>query len=229
MCGRYTLTVQEQDLIAEFDLIAGDIGDYAVRYNIAPTQNAPVVRVIESRRRVDPLRWGLIPHWAKDIKIGNRMINARSEEAESKPAFRNALRMRRCLVPCTGFFEWKVLDDGNSTRPGKQPYYIRRADERVFALAGMWERWHAPNGSTVESYTILTTAPNDLLSTLHDRMPVIISPDEYALWLDPNMQDAIRLRSLFSPFPARDFVAKPVSTKVNSPANDSPECIHEVD
>ena len=162
MCGRYTLTASEEQLNEEFNAIVGDELRRA-RFNIAPTQNVPVVRVMGNDRRLDALRWGLVPHWAKDIKVGSRMINARSEEAASKPAFRSRLRKQRCLVPCTGFFEWKVIADETSRQPRKQPYYIRRRDERVFALAGMWERWQDSAGATVESYTILTTSPNDLL------------------------------------------------------------------
>jgi len=227
MCGRYTLMVQEQDLIAEFDLIGDGNCDYAVRYNIAPTQNVPVVRVVEGQRRLNPLRWGLVPFWAKDLKIGSRMINARSEEAASKPAFRSALRKHRCLVPCTGFFEWKVVGESTARKPAKQPYYIHRRDNRVFGLAGIWERWNAPDGALVESYSILTTSPNDLVATLHDRMPVIVRRDAYALWLDAEMQDTTRLQPIFAPFPATDFVANRVSTRVNTPLHDAPDCIEE--
>jgi putative SOS response-associated peptidase YedK len=130
--------------------------------------------------------------------------------------------------PCTGFFEWKVIADEGSTKPKKQPYYIRRRDERVFALAGMWERWQDPAGSTVESYTILTTAPNDLLRSLHDRMPVIVRPNDYALWLDPSMQDVSRLLPLFSPFAPADFRGQPGGNKGGSPAHDDPACIQEI-
>jgi putative SOS response-associated peptidase YedK len=170
---------------------------------------------------------GPCPALAKDLKIGSRMINVRSEEAASKSAFRSALKRQRCLVPCTGFFEWKAVADEGSKKPKKQPYYIRRQDDGVFALAGLWERWHASDGALVESYSILTTKPNELVSSLHDRMPVIVRRDDYDFWLDPNMQDAERLRSIFAPFPADDLVANPVSTTVNSPAHDKPECIDE--
>ena len=226
MCGRYTLTVQEPELAEEFDISLGDC-PYFVRYNIAPTQNVPVIRIVEGQRQLRPLRWGLVPHWAKDLKIGSRMINARSEEAASKPAFRSALRKQRCLVPCTGFFEWKAVADG-SKKPRKQPYYIRRRDNRVFGLAGVWERWKAPDGALVESYSILTTSPNELVRSLHDRMPVILRRDDYDLWLDPAMQDASRLNPVFTPFAPTEMVATPVSTEVNSPTHDTPGCIQEV-
>ncbi len=226
MCGRYTLTAQERELEEEFGLIID--GEARPRYNIAPTQRAPVVRVIEGRRRLEELRWGLVPHWAKDIKIGSRMMNARSEEAAGKPAFRSPLRKQRCLVPCTGFYEWKPVADDRSRRPKKQPYYIRRHDGGLFALAGVWDRWSDAEGLTVETYSILTTSPNDLLRTLHDRMPVMVRPDDYALWLDPAMQDASRLQPLFAPFSSADFTASAVSTRVNSPAHDDPGCIENI-
>lgn len=225
MCGRYTLTAEEKQLDDEFNLIVS--GHLRPRFNIAPTQQVPVVRMIDGSRRLDELRWGLVPRWAKDIKVGSRMINARSEDAANRPAFRAPLRKQRCLVPCTGFFEWKLVADEQSRHPRKQPYYIRRRDARLFALAGLWERWQNPDESTVESYTIMTTAPNELMRSLHDRMPVIVRRDDYALWLDPNMQDTTRLQSLFSPVPNTDFVANPVGTRVNSPKFDDPACIQE--
>ncbi|RME40343.1 MAG: SOS response-associated peptidase [Planctomycetota bacterium] len=225
MCGRFTLTADADELAEEFDLIAG--ASLPPRYNIAPTQPVPIVRVLGDRdvRRLDPLRWGLVPPWAKDPSIGNRMINARSEEAAAKPSFRTPLRRQRCLVPCTGFYEWKrpASDPrGNKTR---QPYYIRRRDERVFALAGLWERWQGSDGTVVESFTILTTEANELVRPLHDRMPVIVAPKHYALWLDPGMQDVDRLVPLLRPHPAEGFLAFEVDCYVNSPAHDDPRCI----
>jgi len=135
------------------------------------------------------------------------------------------LRRQRCLVPSTGFYEWKVVGNLDSRRPKKQPHYIHRKDERVFAFAGLWDRWHDPEGETIESYSILTTEPNDLIRPLHNRMPVIVPREHFALWLDPHMQDVERLRFLFHPFPGQDLVADPVSTRVNSPSHDDPECI----
>jgi len=225
MCGRYTLTALDEQLREEFDLIVNE--PLRPRYNIAPTQNVPVILATDSGRELRELRWGLVPSWAKDIKIGVGMINARSEEAANKPAFRAAMRKRRCLVPCTGFFEWKLIADDKSRHPKKQPHYIHRQDNRVFALGGLWDRWQSPDGATVESYTILTTSPNDLLRSLHDRMPVIIGREDYALWLDPIMQDVSRLTPLFPPISPEKFVVNPVSTRVNSPAHDDPACIEE--
>lgn len=228
MCGRYTLVTFREQLAEEFELYEVEL--MRPRYNIAPTQTLPVIRVLsnDERRQLNELRWGLVPKWAKDPSIGSRMINARSEEAATKPSFRVPLRRQRCLVPSTGFFEWKLVGDEGSRRPKKQPYYIHRRDERVFAFAGLWDRWQGSDGCIVESYAILTTEPNELMRPLHKRMPVIVRPDDYALWLDPKMQDADRLRHLFSPFPSAELVACPVGTRVNSPAHDDTTCIQGI-
>ncbi len=227
MCGRYTLTVQDEELYQEFHAIVGTEIRRA-RYNISPTQMVPVVRVMSGQRQIDDLRWGLVPPWAKDIKIGSSMINARSEEAASKPAFRSPLRKKRCMIPATGFFEWKTIAQEGLSKPKKQPYYTRRRDERVFGLAGMWDRWNAPDGSIIESCSILTTSPNDLLRSLHDRMPVIVRPEDYTLWLDSDMQDPGQLKPLFESYPSADFVMVKVGMKINSPAQDTPDCIQEI-
>jgi len=220
VCGRYTLAAFEDQLREEFELIEAELRGQ--RYNIAPTQSAPVVRAMETGhgRRIDELRWGLIPHWAKDAGIGNRMINARSEGVESKPSFRGPLRRRRCLIPTTGFYEWKKVDGGTKSRPRKQPYYIHMLDNRVFAFAGLWDCWKSAEGEVVESYTILTTEPSDCVRSLHDRMPVIISRGDYALWLDPKVQEVEPLSRLLAPYRGDDLVAHAVGTQVNSPARD---------
>lgn len=225
MCGRYTLATVQEQLVEEFDLFETELIE--PRFNIAPTQSAPVVRMIESgsKRQLDSFRWGLIPHWAKDPSIGSRMINARSEGVEAKPAFRTPLRRQRCLVPCTGFYEWKKLEGGTRSRPRKQPYYIRRLDERVFAFAGLWDRWRAPGGETIESYAILTTEPNERVRPLHNRMPVIVAPGDYELWLDPTVQGVDPLKRLFQPYPSDELVAYAVGTQVNNPARDDASCI----
>lgn len=224
MCGRYTLTAVEQQLVEEFEL--DELESLPPRYNIAPTQVAPVVHVTKEngRRELAMHKWGLIPHWTKDPTIGNRMINARAETAAEKPAFREAMKRQRCLVPCTGFYEWKVLNPG-AKKPAKQPYYIRRHDNGVFAFAGLWDRWRSPDGEAVDSFTILTTEPNELMRELHDRMPVIIPRDEYGAWLDHQLLDAERLATLLRPCPAGELVAHPVSTRVNNPRFDDPACI----
>lgn len=223
MCGRYTLTSPSEQLAAVFEFSETRL-EWTPRYNIAPTQPAPVVRAVEAGdRRLDLLRWGLIPAWADDPAVGSRLINARSETAADRPAFRAALRRRRCLVPATGFYEWQ--------RAGKrkQPHHICMRDGRVFALGGLWERWEGPEGEQIESYTILTAEANKLVRPLHNRMPVVIAPDQYALWLDPVCQDAAKLQSLLRPCPPDEMVAYAVGTRVNSPANDDPSCIEPLE
>jgi putative SOS response-associated peptidase YedK len=231
MCGRYTLTVLQQQLADEFELY--ELEAFEPRYNIAPTQEAPIVRVAEHHKNRELVihKWGLIPHWAKDPSIGNRMINARAETAAEKPAFRTALRRQRCLVPCSGFYEWKALDEASGRGQGskKQPYYIRRGDERIFAFAGLWDRWRSPDGEEIGSFTILTTEPNELMRDLHNRMPVIIAREYYALWLDGATQDPAQLAPLLRPCPADELVAYPVSTRVNNPKFEDPSCIQAVE
>jgi putative SOS response-associated peptidase YedK len=229
MCGRFTLATAPEVLAEHFDL--DEIPDLRPRYNIAPTQNVPAVRLIiedgqrrqRRQRRLHLLRWGLIPSWAKDRSIGNRMINARSETAADKPSFCRALRRRRCLVVADGFYEWQ--------RQGRarQPYLIRMRDRRPFGIAGLWEQWVSPDGEAIESCTLLTTTPNELVGQIHDRMPVILHPKDYDLWLDPQTQDPAALKDLLRPCPADVLEAFPVSTRVNSPALDDPGCIEPLD
>ncbi len=190
------------------------------RYNIAPSQEAPVVRADAAGGRVlAPMRWGLIPSWAKEAKIGYRMINARAETVAEKPAFRSALRHRRCLVPADGFYEWRKLGTV------KQPYRITRADGAPFAFAGLWERWRAPDGGLIDSFTIITTAANELLRPIHDRMPVILDPADHGPWLDTDgVAPAEAARRLVACADAK-LAAVAVSTRVNSPKNDDPACI----
>jgi len=216
MCGRYTLTASPEQL-AEL-LGIEEVEDFAPRFNIAPTQEVPVARVLlqGDGRQLDLLRWGLVPFWAKDPKIGNRMINARAETVAEKPAYRTALRRRRCLVMADGFYEWR------KTPEGKQPYYITLEHGGPFAIAGLWEKWD--KGDPILSCTLLTTTPNELVARVHNRMPVILAPEDYDLWLDPGVQDPEALRHLLGPFPAAQMMAVPVSTLVNSPRNDQPDC-----
>ena len=219
MCGRYTLGAPDDDLADLFDL--PEVPSLEPRYNIAPTQPVAVVRLAEARevRELQMLHWGLIPSWSQDAGVGARMINARSETAAAKPSFRAAFRHRRCLIPADGFYEWQ------RTGGRKQPHYIRRRDQGPFALAGLWEHWEGPEGPVIESCTILTTASNELLGPLHDRMPVILDPAAYAEWLDPSITDAARVRPFLRPYEADDLVAYPVSTHVNNPRNDDRRCI----
>ena len=225
MCGRFTLTDPDQDLTVQFNL--PEIPDLKPRYNIAPTQPVAAVRVAEDAASADggvarelvQLRWGLIPFWAKDPAIGARMINARSETAAEKPAFRAAFKRRRCLVIADGFYEWQKQNGG------KQPFFIHLEDGRPFAFAGLWEHWEGADGSVVESCTLLTTVPNDLLRPLHNRMPVILLPGDYELWLDPEVQQPDLLKPLLGPYLAGEMEAYPVSRWVNKPQNDDPRCI----
>jgi putative SOS response-associated peptidase YedK len=212
------------DLLAELFALA-ETPELAPRFNIAPTQDAPVVRAGRDGGppRLDMLRWGLIPWWAKDVTVGARMINARAETAADKPAFREALRRRRCLVPADGFFEWRTTPDG------KQPYCFRRADEAPFALAGVYERWRdraaGEDAPPLRSFSILTTAANELVRPLHDRMPVIVEPEHFDRWLDPETQDPSAVDDLFEPTPAELMIAYPVTRRVNRPENDDASCV----
>ena len=219
MCGRFTLF--EADAILSKDFGAPISFDLQPRYNIAPTQQILAVRqsIGGKGREAVFLRWGLIPHWAKDPSIGNRMINARAETVGEKPAFRSAFRSRRCLVPSSGFYEWKKEERG------KQPYFIRPKGRSSFAFAGLWEQWQGPEGSLVESCTLITTEANELISRLHDRMPVILPPSEYALWLDPGISDGRRLIPHLQPYPANALEAFPVDAIVNNPKMDDSRCI----
>jgi putative SOS response-associated peptidase YedK len=169
------------------------------------------------------MRWGLIPFWAKDPSIGSRMINAMSETAAEKPAFREAMSKRRCLVPADGFYEWQKLSSKE-----KQPYSFGMSDNSIFAFAGLWEKWKGPENQVIETCTILTTKPNAVTAEVHDRMPVILMPEDYDLWLDPGMTDPAHVTDLLHPCGARLMRKFPVSTRVNSVKNDDPECAAEV-
>jgi putative SOS response-associated peptidase YedK len=218
MCGRYTLTVPGDALIEAFDL--SSLPELRPRYNVAPTQEAPVVRAADDGgRRLDLLKWGLVPYWAEDPSIGNRMINARAETAADKPSFRTSFKKRRCLVAADGFYEWKKAEGGT-----KQPYFIHLRDGSPFAFAGLWDRWRRDDREIL-SFTILTTAPNELVRPLHDRMPVILPRGDYGLWLDPEVSDRQRLTALLEPYDPGAMEAYPVSRFVNAPANDGPRCI----
>ena len=218
MCGRFTLSTPVQTLAELFDV--KEKAALPPRYNIAPTDPVLAVRVPSesANRELALLRWGFVPAWAKEIGVGNRMINARSETVATSPAFRAAFRRRRCLIPADGFYEWQRLERG------KQPFFIHMRDEQPFAFAGLWEIWEGGDGAVVESCTIITTEPSDLVRPVHDRMPVILDPEHYELWLDPR-QKPDRLQALLRPYAADKMVAEPVSTVVNNPANDVPECI----
>ena len=222
MCGRYRLSRRKQLIADYFDTV--DEIDWEPRYNIAPTQNVGIIRQDREApvRKFSLVRWGLIPYWAKDPSIGQKMINARSETVLDKPAFREAFHDRRCLVPADGFYEWARA--GSS----KQPMHIGMQDDSLFAFAGIWDRWKGASGDLVETCSILTTTPNSLLADVHDRMPVILEPENYELWLDPGFKDLNTLTAMLKPFDPAQMKWYPVSTLVNSSANDDPRCATEV-
>ncbi len=238
MCGRFTLRTPATVLIEHFDLDVRDASQLALfepRYNIAPTQEIVVIRAdAAGGRAAAKLRWGLIPSWTKAITPGPPMINARSESLAEKPTFRTAFRRRRCLIPADGFYEWKQSE--SASRGKKQPYYIHRPDHAPFAFAGLWESWapppssadispEAPSPPSIESCTIVTTAANSALTDLHDRMPVVLAPNDYNTWLDPAIEEPAQLNFLLSACPDDELVAEPVSTHVNRVANDDARCI----
>lgn len=214
MCGRFTLFESSQVLSREFGVLIPS--PLAPRYNIAPTRTVAVVRTRPEvgEREFALLRWGLIPSWAKDPSIGARMINARAETAPGKPAFRNAFRRRRCLVPASGFYEWRK--QGRV----KQPYYISLRETRTMAIAGLWDRWEGTGDAPIESCTLLTTEANELIAPLHDRMPAILPPESYDLWLNPSEQDPAVLHPLLASYPPDTMAAYPVSRRVNDPSVD---------
>jgi putative SOS response-associated peptidase YedK len=224
MCGRYRLTAKERFLSELFNLDPEDV-DWAARWNIAPTQQVATIRQYrkEPKRKFALMRWGLIPYWSKDASIGVKAINAMSETAAEKPLFREAMRKRRCLIPADSFYEWKQT--GMKSKP---PYNIGLADDGVFAFAGLWERWKDKAGSVIETCTILTTTANALVQDVHNRMPVILEPDDYDLWLDPGITEPERVTELLRPYDARLMRKYPVSTLVNRVENDGPECAQEV-
>jgi putative SOS response-associated peptidase YedK len=221
MCGRYTLRVSPAELAEIFGVL--ETIEWSPRYNIAPTQMVAAVRPVEqgSGRELALVKWGLIPFWAKDAKIASSLINARAETVATKPAFRAALKKKRCLIPADGFYEWQTIP-GQKT---KQPYFIGVRDVPVFAFGGLWEHWTSPEGTRVDTCTIITTDANELMRQVHTRMPVILDPADYSRWLDRDRQDPQEVLPLLKPFPAEKMQLVPVSTLVNSPRNDKPECV----
>jgi putative SOS response-associated peptidase YedK len=219
MCGRFTLRVDSKKLATAF--LLPELSPFPRHYNIAPTQ--PIACVRESpdsgQRELVALRWGLIPSWAKDAAIGNRMINARSESAADKPSFRTPFKNRRCLIPADGFYEWKKLEGR------KQPFYITRRDSEPFAFAGLWDQWaNRDDGEVIESTTILTTEASEWMKLLQDRMPVILDPKDYGRWLDIRANEPAAVQDL----QGDELVVFTVSSVVNTPRNDSPKCVEEV-
>ncbi len=220
MCGRYRLSRRKEILAEYFEADLSDFDDWQPRYNIAPTQPVPVMgqHPKESKRVLSVMRWGLIPSWAKDISGSASTINARSETAATKPAFREPMKFRRCLIPADGFYEWR------RTGTTKQPFCFEVNDGELFAFAGLWDGWRDPSGRWIKSCSILTTTPNAVTLSVHDRMPVIMHKDDYDLWLDPGMTQVEELRRLFRPFDASLMRSYPVSTRINHVAHDDETC-----
>jgi len=222
MCGRFTLT-QPASLAAKFELdnfAPTEPEFYEPRFNVAPTQRIVVIPTVDGQRQARRMRWGFVPNWAKDIKIGASLINARAEGISSKPAFRAAFKSRRCLIPADGFYEWQIGPRG------KQPYRVTLADGSMFAFAGLWERWRNPvTDEWIESCCIVTCGTNELTAKFHDRMPVIVPAQDYDAWLTGTPEEAL---ALLKPYPADEMRAYPVSSRVGSPRNDSAELVTEV-
>ncbi|MDE0838758.1 MAG: SOS response-associated peptidase [Kiritimatiellae bacterium] len=219
MCGRFTVTKLPKAWLDALGL--GPVPNHKPRYNIAPSQNvlAAAHDVEEDRNLLRFFEWGLLPTWSKDPKVMNRPINARSETAAEKPSFRSAMRYRRCVLPSDGFFEWT----GKGT--SRRPHYFQHADNALFSFAGLWEEWESERGECIHSCTILTTQANALVAKVHNRMPVILDPDQAVAWLDPNQQNASAVQQYLTPYPAERMTVVPVSQHVNSPRHDDALCI----
>jgi len=222
VCGRFTLTASPEEVERAFGL--DETPQLTPRFNIAPGQDVATIHQAEAGRSVlAPRRWGLVPFWAKDAKIGARLINARAETLDAKPSYREAFRRRRCLVPADGFYEWAAAGSGP-----RQPYWVARADGACFAIAGLYERWKSPDspeGQWLETCTLITTDASERLRTIHDRMPVILAAADYALWLDSGLYELARLRELLRSQPGEDLTLRAVSRRVNRPDHDDPACI----
>lgn len=224
MCGRFVSKAKKQEIEKEFKVEIGDDNLTAPRYNIAPTQMIAAVTETENARELSSFKWGLIPHWAKDDLIGNKLINARAETLTEKPSFREAFRSRRCIIPASGFYEWQKQAKGS-----KQPFYFYLKNKEVFGFAGLWEQWlDKQTGELTETCTIITTEANEVLKPVHDRMPVILRSDCYEKWLDHKEKNTDRLQKLLAPYPAEKMSAHTVSRAVNLTTNSSAELIASV-
>lgn len=220
MCGRFAQRSDPKRLAREFKVT--EVPEVEARYNIAPTQEILGVLAATDGREMKFFKWGLIPSWAKDTAMSGRLINARSETVEEKPAFREAFKKRRLLIPADGFYEWQ------KTEGKKQPFFFQMRDESPFGFAGLWERWEGKEGHAINSCTILTTAANEVLRPVHDRMPVILAPDDYELWLDEDVRTRELLKDLLRPYPAAEMISYPVSASINSPRNQGAELIERM-
>ena len=225
MCGRARLSSDVSEIKLAFSIPPErPTPNVAPSWNVAPTDPLPIVHydAKEGARSLEVMRWGLIPYWAKDIKIGFSTINARAEEVDIKPAFREAFQRRRCLVPVDNFYEWA------KTGTGKQPYAIALADRRLMALAGLWETWRSPAGERIRSFTIVTTTPNELCAELHNRMPVVLKPQAWPVWLGEEPADVPQLKALLAPYPSDEMIAWPVSARVGNVKNNDPSLIEPI-
>ncbi len=225
MCGRFTLTNPDPNVIAKTFALDAVPAELSARFNAAPTQSiATVIHDAEGQNHLALMHWGLIPSWSKDLSGASKMINARAETVATKPAFRVALSKRRCLVIADGFYEWRTEAEGPKT-----PMYIKLSDGQPFGFAGLWERWTDPaNGEVITSCTIITTAPNSLMQSIHNRMPVILPREAYGEWLDYSQTDASKVTPLLLPYPAEQMIAYPVSRRVNNVRDDLPELVRPV-
>lgn len=221
MCGRYTITSPPDAVREHFGY--AEHPNFPPRYNIAPTQPVPVVRLVDGERHFALVRWGLIPSWARELEDIPLLINARGETAAGKPSFRSAMKRRRCLFPADGFYEWAKTAKGR-----KQPYCVRLRGGGLFAMAGLWEQWTGPEGEEIESATIMTTAANGLLAPIHDRMPAVLAPEDYDAWLDAEAVSAEDASALLAPAPEQMLEAFPISERVNRVANDDASILEPV-
>ncbi|MFK7695306.1 SOS response-associated peptidase [Paenibacillus sp. HJGM_3] len=224
MCGRYTITVSLEELVVRFAMDRSSFPYYRPKYNVAPGQLITAIIHDGERNRAGELKWGLVPAWANDSKIGFTMINARSESLAQKPAFRTPLERKRCLIPADSFYEWKAAEGGSA----KQPMRVMLKNGALFAMAGLYDTWVTPEGSKLSTCTIITTDANELVGGIHPRMPVIVRPEDEAAWLDRSNRDTNGLLQLLKPYPAEQMRAYPVNAKVGNVKNDTPECIEEI-
>jgi putative SOS response-associated peptidase YedK len=222
MCGRFVTEIPADELRRIFNLT--EVPWLEPCYNVTPSQLVAVVRNQVDHNRLDFLKWGLVPGWSKEPGIGSHMINARCETVYEKPAFRHAIKYRRCVIPASGFYEWHIIGEQHH----KQPWYIHMADDSPMCMAGLWESWRAKDGSELETFAVVTTAANKLVAPIHERMPVILHPDCFNLWLSHNMHDPDLIQPLFQPFPGDRLSVCKVSDLVNNPHNDSPACIEPI-
>ncbi len=220
MCGRYAITTAPEAMRRLFAYL--EQPNFPARYNVAPTQPIPIVRMVEGRRQFMLVRWGLLPAWVKDPKTFTLLINARGESVNEKPAFRSAMKYRRCLIPADGFFEWKP--EGKT----KHPYFVHMKDDAPFAFAGLWENWMGPNGEEIESATIVTTDASPSIAHIHHRMPVMLQPEQFEMWLDTRNADPQIAAEMFRPVPDEKIAAHEISARINRVVNDTPYLLEPV-